>query len=1089
MEINLADINIRRMAEEIKAAASQSETEEDFKVPAEHILRKYVLDRFNIPWGKYERGVFVSGVRGRSDVLYGHVLIEYEKPGVLASKIGREDAIDQVRKYIRGHAKFEKALPRYFGVAFDGFQIAFIRYRETEKVWITQGPYNVGPDTLLRLLEAIRGLTRRPLDADYLIDDFGPGSGLARDVVATLCRKLANAKSERTKTLFRDWKRVFSQVCAYSPEKIRGLEESYELSKKTDPEELLFSVHTYYALVMKLLAAEVASLFGEPFLQSYVRKLEDAYLTGHSILKSELEDLEEGGIFLKIGIANFLEADYFSWYLNDWDPDIAKVIVDVVKRLSNYEVGTAELEPERIKDLFKRLYQFLVPKDIRHDLGEYYTPDWLADLVLNEVGYDGDPSKRLLDPSCGSGTFLVLAIKRIKEYAWEHHIDPGELLEKVTENIVGFDLNPLAVMASRANYLIALGDAIRYRKKEGFRIPVYLADSILVERKTSIFGDSYTLGTVVGEFAVPVSVVEKGKLEETLGLVERCVKGRYNRDEFKESLQKDIKGLSESDVWTLGELFDTLSKLEKQDRNRIWTRVLKNSFAPLFEEKFDYVVGNPPWINWESLPEKYREATKSLWQGYGLIQKAKAAALGKVKRDIAMLFVTVGVDRYLNANGNGKLSLLVPFTLFKTQAGAGFRNYLARKTEVKKVHDLVELTPFEGAINRTSLLTICQGKTSFPVPCTSWSKQKGLGINFGMDLNEVEKITNRADMVLDPMEGESKPESSWLILRAGAKDAVKKATGQSRYEAHAGVYTALNSAYWIEIISKQPKGLLVRNLATIGKKKVNEVKEVVEPALVYPLIRGRDVKMWCGEPAGYMLVPHNARTGEPLEKRTMRVDYPQGYTFLATFEDQLELRSIHKLWGKGRPFYSLYDIGSYTFKPYKIMWKYVAGKISGKGQFSVAVIPPVKDKWVGEKPVIPNEKLMLIPFDKANEAYFMAAILNFPAIRLAVAGYTIETAISTHVVKHVKVPNFEPKNPVHQKLSKLSKKAHELAAKGFADELHEVEKDINSLVAGIYGLSDADLKECIESLRILEGKPEEMEEEEEELPQPTEPHV
>jgi len=118
MEIDLTQINIRKMTQEIAEAARQSSTEEDFKVPAEHILRKHVLDKFNIPYGKYERGTFISGVRGRSDVLYGHVLIEYEKPGVLNTKKGREDAIEQVRKYIRGYAKFEKALPLYFDIEY-----------------------------------------------------------------------------------------------------------------------------------------------------------------------------------------------------------------------------------------------------------------------------------------------------------------------------------------------------------------------------------------------------------------------------------------------------------------------------------------------------------------------------------------------------------------------------------------------------------------------------------------------------------------------------------------------------------------------------------------------------------------------------------------------------------------------------------------------------------------------------------------------------------------------------------------------------------------------------------------------------------
>ena len=46
-----------------------------------------------------------------------------------------------------------------------------------------------------------------------------------------------------------------------------------------------------------------------------------------------------------------------------------------------------EDEPELTRDLLKQLYQYLVPRHLRHDLGEYYTPDWLA--------------QRVLDPACG----------------------------------------------------------------------------------------------------------------------------------------------------------------------------------------------------------------------------------------------------------------------------------------------------------------------------------------------------------------------------------------------------------------------------------------------------------------------------------------------------------------------------------------------------------------------------------------------------------------------------------------------------------------------------------------------------------------
>jgi len=123
-----------------------------------------------------------------------------------------------------------------------------------------------------------------------------------------------------------------------------------------------------------------------------------------------------------------METDYFAWYLDEWDKEVAELVMNIMDRLSNYDPSAAELNPEKIKDLFKRLYQNLVPKKIRHDLGEYYTPNWLAELVLNEVEWASKTFEklahekvslapldlRLLDPACGSGTFLVLAVSRLR---------------------------------------------------------------------------------------------------------------------------------------------------------------------------------------------------------------------------------------------------------------------------------------------------------------------------------------------------------------------------------------------------------------------------------------------------------------------------------------------------------------------------------------------------------------------------------------------------------------------------------------------------------------------------------------------------
>ena len=106
-------------------------------------------------------------------------------------------------------------------------------------------------------------------------------------------------------------------------------------------------------------------------------------------------------------------------------------------------------------------------------MGEYYTPDWLAERVLSQLNEplykipEGDkgpaqvfPARRLLDPACGSGTFLMLTIRAIKENCFRQGLSEAETLTYILDNVVGIDLNPLAVMAARVNYILAIAELI-----------------------------------------------------------------------------------------------------------------------------------------------------------------------------------------------------------------------------------------------------------------------------------------------------------------------------------------------------------------------------------------------------------------------------------------------------------------------------------------------------------------------------------------------------------------------------------------------------------------------------------------------------
>lgn len=1100
----MLQIDIEKVLTGIRQAVKAAKNEEELRVWVSKVLEDEVISKLeDIPFSTRYEYTFISG--GRADALYGHVIIEYKAPGKLSTDRDIAKAKEQIIRYIKSKAEVEGRYKLFLGVIISD-RIAFVRYDDRKKDWILRGPYDINRETVLKLIEAIRGLRRKKLAVNEILNDFGPKSDIAKLAIRIFYNKIVNSKSSKTKIIFEDWKRLFSQVCAYNPEKLKGLEREYGL-KNVDNTALLFAIHTYYALFMKLLAAEITYLFGTgKWLKSYVLEIEDAYMRSLEALKKTLEDLENGGIFKNIlGITNFVEGDYFSWYLEEFDEDIAEVVSLIARRLADYEPATPILEPEYAKDLLKRLYQHLVPRKVRHDLGEFYTPDWLAELVLDEAGWsvenfekiarEKDDSTaplqlRLLDPACGSGTFLVLAIKRLKEYAEEHYL--REFLgDYVTKNIVGYDLNPLAVLAARTNYLLSIADLLSYTKL--VEIPIYLADSLLLETRATLTGTSYIIRTSAGVFEIPKKVVDDGILGELLFNIEDRLRYNYTPDEFIDYIRNKMRIEDESLLEDIKKLYSVFYELEQTGKDKIWTSIIRNAFAPLLKGKFDFVVGNPPWINWESLPEDYRERSKNLWDQYGLL-KGKGRGMGKVKREIACLFVARCLDRFTKENG--KLAFLIPFTVFKTQAGAGFREFLARgkpsnrvACKILRIHDLVTLYPFEGAVNRTAMIVVERnGKTEFPVPCIVWFNPRSKGIDTELNLENVKAITRRFEMVFLPVE-ENKPDSPWMQITGKAYEGIKKVLGSSEYRAYAGVYTGLNQVYWIEILDETPQGLLIRNPVIPGQKKeVKVIETVVEKDLVYPLIRGRDVKKWFVEGEyGYIILPVDEK-GNTIPHSEMKMMYPKAWGYFFNFFKDLISRGGEPYKSKLKPyrekdfkiaekiappFYWLFNVEP-SLAPYKVVWSEISGAITGKAiSFSVATLEPFKT-FKTKKPVVPAHTVIMISLYNLEESYYISGILNSSIINLTVASYTYELRQEAHILDYIRVPKFDPNNPIHQKLSELSKKAHEIAKEIYEKkkdelkpELQKIEEEIDKLVAQLYGITDEELKEIKKCLKLL----------------------
>jgi len=937
--------------------------------------------------------------------------------------------------------------------------------------------------TLTLLLKLLLSLSSElALIPDNLVKDFGENTVVSRKVVSSLFKALTSTDNPRVKVLFEQWSSQFSEVCDYeatSKLRVGSFARKFGIGQKPlEPFPFFFCLHTYYATFIKLLALQVVQYYAMPRLGT---DLKQAATFENERLKEYLKRVEEGGIFKELGISNFIEGDFFSWYLDVWNDEIYQALKILVSTLANYSLVTLDVDPDTTRDLLKKLYQQLMPRELRHNLGEYYTPDWLAERLLNmlEGGrFEGNPDKRLLDPACGSGTFLVIAIKKIREYVWENAIPEHIALEKILDNIVGFDLNPLAVISARTNYLLALGELLQHRKGE-ISIPVYLCDSIMTPQEgKDMFGQNIVkFNTAVGPFSIPKSLIQAQYIDTLSNFLEEAVKLSFTKDQFIEKLCQRlplIQGRDDRDIEVVYKLYEKLLTLERQGINGIWARIIKNAFAPLFVDRFDYIAGNPPWVNWEHLPEGYRQGLVPLWRDeYQLFpHRGFQAILGKAKDDISILMTYVAMDKYLKRSG--RLGFVITQSVFKTAgAGQGFRRFQLGNNEpiqVLYVDDMVELKPFEGVGNRTSIVILQKGRsTSYPVPYNYWVKKvKGVGIRDDLQLKEVEEIATYKKFYAEPVD-ENDITSPWITGRPKAIKAVKKVLGRSDYVAHAGVYSGgANAVYWVEIVGKRPDGLVVISNITEGaKKKVDSIQSAIEPDLLYPLLRGRDVKRWKAEPSSYIIISHLPKMKlKAIPEGEMKIRYPKTYLYLKRFEEVLRKRAAFKRYftrkdRNGRvfetgPFYSMFNVGDYTFAPYKVVWREQAPSLTA------AIVEQVNGGCI-----IPDHKLMLVDCKSKEEAYYLCGMLNSSTANYAVLSYAISVQFDPHILQNICVPKFDPKNRFHVHLVELSMKAHQVAEAEDREKLEDIEEKIDQISAQIWGLTDEELKEIKLSLEKL----------------------
>lgn len=1055
----------KRLATAFSRAADQHPGDEaSFLAKAETALEAAVQKLGSPPLDKRREMILVTG---RADTVFNRLVVEWEAPGQMSGRRkhhANRHAIGQVRRYIDGLIEKDRREPdRLAGVACDGRFMIFARYRAGR--WIVDDPVAVDDRSAERLLTSILAArTGRALTAENLLKDFSKNllsKQLSRALLDQLNAELGHSPDGFTAQLYTQWERLFAVATGVTGEagslkadakKALAAAFGYRAAEM-EPARALFALQTYFAIVTKLIATLALSLFVERAKWN-LAELADG---SDAELLDDMVWLHRGGPFSEVGLSNVIEPDVFGWFLVDWSATVRDNVRLVAGLLKEYDPATLQVSPEDARDLLKDLYQGLLPRPLRHALGQYFTPDWLADRTLERLEYRGDPEERLLDPACGTGTFLVLAIGKLREQLRNEGVSDAVALRTVLGHVTGFDIDPLAVVAARANYVLALGPLVGAAKKKTVDLPIYLADSIVSPtRKELLFGDRLVLDTAAGRFDLPACVDTETKLRKVCDLVSPALEEGWEVEEYVMRAGRACEAKApEREI--LEQFFRRCREQHIAEVDGIWPRVIRNAFMPAFLEPFDVVAGNPPWVNWEHLPASYRKRTKPIWERAGLfVHGGMTAMLGAGKKDVAMLMSYTVTERLLR--DGGRLGFVITETVFKTSgAGQGFRRFKFGDTgpsvKVRHVDEMIDLNPFEGATNRTALMTWERGqRTRYPVGFTVWQRTQAGRLRRNATPAEVGERTRGLPLVASPVSVED-PTSPWITAPRKLVPALRKlvAVDEPAYLAHEGVNSGgANGIYWV-MADGQPDSdgrVPVTNLHDVGKKKTPKKYGRIERDLLHPLIRGTDVQRWQVQTWNHLLFVQDLHTREGIDDRTMREEYPSALAFLGQFEKQLRSRAAYKRYhsravGSKRapaPFWSMFDVGGYTLAPHKVVWKDIAS------DFAAAVVP------AGKRIPLPAHTVILLTCDTDDEAHYVCGLLNSIPARTLIAAY-VATHISTHTTKVVRVPRFDPQNATHCEVVEASQAAHAAAASGETPD----QVAVDSAASRLWGLDDSEV--------------------------------
>ncbi|MEM2197346.1 MAG: N-6 DNA methylase [Sulfolobales archaeon] len=429
-------------------------------------------------------------------------------------------------------------------------------------------------------------------------------------------------ESDRVKPLFEAYKKIMKQL--YGEDK--SVVENFYAD--------LFVKHTLMHMMVMASLATTLELLGDPI----------------DLCSGVLLTFDNNSLDIALPYLNWWKIAYPEMR-EEYKSKVKNVAEEVVARarLVDWGLGSGE-------DVFRELYEFLVEPETRRKIGEYYTPLWIVDLILKEFKLKG---KLVMDPFCGSGTFLVRAFyKKVHE--------ENEEPENAYEELVGFDVNPLAVAISRAELIIA------FRRVSGRNPPssprVYHTDTLAAwygGRALDLEDPEFTgVVNTVNSYVTVKNIAYRSvfarmdplRLLASLSRIEQLLSlgikiSLLNNKDFEKNLrdyllrnlrEEDLLEQVLKDIASKTDFVRKLSALIKKYGNGVWATTIVSAIMPSMATalKPHVIITNPPWVLMTKYQSTYiesirREAINTL--GGVLKIDAKRAASIVTGSDVACM--------------------------------------------------------------------------------------------------------------------------------------------------------------------------------------------------------------------------------------------------------------------------------------------------------------------------------------------------------------------------------------------------------------------------------------------------------------------